>query len=272
MGTSTIAAIVDETANALWQELQPQHLSVPDLASFETIAKDFMENWNFPNCIGALDGKHVRVKCPQNSGSMFYNYKKYFSIVLQAAVDAHYRFIVIDVGGYGKQSDGGTFHASDLYRALIEKRLQLPEPSPLPHSNVVAPFVFIADEAYPLLPYLMRPYSGTNLQADLDNYNKRLSRARKTVECAFGILNSKWTILGKGIETRPELADSIIKCVCVLHNTIIDKEGMPHNLTDVSMPMPTTRWEHVGRPTNDAKGIRELFSSYFAHHPIVYDI
>lgn len=272
MGASTVAAIVDETVNVLWEELQPEHMPVPTVELFKRVAEDFMETWNFPNCVGALDGKHVRVKCPPNSGSMYYNYKKFFSIVLQAVVDARYKFLVIDVGGYGKQSDGGTFQASELYRALVGNRLRLPEPSPLPNSNFMAPFVFLADEAYPLLPYLMKPFSGTNLQPDYDNFNKRLSRARKTVECAFGILNSKWTILGKCIETRPELADMIIKCVCALHNTIIDKEGMPQNLTDVSVTMPTTVWEHVGRPTNSARDIRELFSAYFAHHPLVYEV
>ncbi|GFO46008.1 hypothetical protein PoB_007251300 [Plakobranchus ocellatus] len=80
----------------------------PTTDTFKTMAADFFDTWNFPNYVGAIDGKHVRVKCPANSGSMFYNYKNYFSVVLQAAVDASYKFIAIDVGGYGKQSDGGT--------------------------------------------------------------------------------------------------------------------------------------------------------------------
>ena len=87
----------------------------------------------------------------------------FFSIVLQALVDANYRFIVIYVGGYGKQSDGGTFQASSLYQAIMSGTLQIPEPTTLPDSNDVAPFVIVADEAYPLMHCLMKPYGGQNL-------------------------------------------------------------------------------------------------------------
>ncbi|GFO18511.1 nuclease harbi1 [Plakobranchus ocellatus] len=107
---------------------------------------------------------------------MFYNYKNYFSVVLQAAVDASYKLIAIDVGGYGKQSDGGTFQASRLYQALMDNTLKLPEPALLPQSDVIAPYVFVADEAYPLLTFLMKPYSGSNLPLSQECFNKRLSR------------------------------------------------------------------------------------------------
>lgn len=270
MGPCTVAGIVSETVNILWEELQPQHMPIPTREKLLSIAEDFYTIWNFPHCLGALDGKHVRVHCPDNSGSMFYNYKKYFSVVLQAVVDANYKFITIDVGGYGKQSDGGTFQVSDFYRALETGKFELPEPADLPQTTVKAPFVFVADEAYPLLPFLLKPYSGTCLPYEQENFNKRLSRCRKTVECAFGILTSKWRLLNKPIETKTELVDSIIKCVCVLHNTIVDREGMERNLTDVSFPDRGVVWDRIGRPSNDAKSVRELFTSYFANNPLVY--
>lgn len=270
VGASTVALIVSETVTAIWDELKPVHMPSPTRETFRSASDDFYNLWNFPNCLGAIDGKHVRTRCPSKSGSMFYNYKRYFSIVLQAVVDAHYKFLTINVGGHGKQSDGGTFQASGLYRALVEEKLHIPDPTPLPNSNVVAPFVFIADEAYPLMTHVLKPYSGTNLPLDEDCFNKRLSRCRKTVECAFGILVAKWRLLNKEIETDVLLADRIVKCVCVLHNTIIDKEGMVQNLTEVTVENQGIVWDRVGRPCNDSKTVRDVFKAYFSKYPLQY--
>ena len=98
----------------------------PSAADFRRIAEQYMTIWNFPNCIGAIDGKHVRIKCPPHSGSMYFNYKHFFSIVLQGVADDHYRFTCIDVGGYGKHSDSGTFKASSLGVLLDANKLDLP--------------------------------------------------------------------------------------------------------------------------------------------------
>ena len=60
-------------------------------------------------------------------------------------MDANYKFVVVDVGGYEKQSDGGTFQASSLYQAIISGKMKIPDPASLPGSNEIAPFVFVAD-------------------------------------------------------------------------------------------------------------------------------
>ena len=108
------------------------------------IASEFETRWNFPNCVGAVDGKHVVIKSPAYSGSIFFNYKGTFSIVLLAVVDAKYSFVVIDVDGYGKQSDGGTLASSEFGMRLNSNRLDLPETkvppgsqTPLPHVTTV---------------------------------------------------------------------------------------------------------------------------------------
>ncbi|XP_074028730.1 uncharacterized protein [Leptinotarsa decemlineata] len=78
MGTSTVSKIVDETAGAIWDVLQPIHIQVPNETMFKDISHQFFDKWNFPLCLGAIDGKHIRVKCPPNSGTIFYNYKHFF--------------------------------------------------------------------------------------------------------------------------------------------------------------------------------------------------
>lgn len=97
IGVTTVGKIVSETVMALWEELHEEHMPVPTKESFKMIAENFYSIWNFPNCVGSIDGKHIRVQCPKNSGSMYFNNKKFFSIVLQAVADAHYKFIAVDV-------------------------------------------------------------------------------------------------------------------------------------------------------------------------------
>ena len=90
------------------------------------------------------------MKIPSHSGSIFFNYKKIFLTVLQAVCDANYRFTVIEVGGYGRQSDGVTFQSLHLFKFISKKQLNVPTKQCLLHTQIHMPFVFIKDEAYPL--------------------------------------------------------------------------------------------------------------------------
>lgn len=118
IGVSTIHSIIPECLDAIFKVLQPNYLKSPSEERFLNISENFIERWNFPNCVGAIDGKHVRIRAPKHSGSAFFNYKKFHSIVLFAVVDAHANFIYIDVGAYGSQSDGGILWNSSFGKAL----------------------------------------------------------------------------------------------------------------------------------------------------------
>lgn len=75
------------------------YLKVPSTTEeWEEVAQKFNEYWNFLNCLGAVDGKHVVMIAPPDSGSVFYNYKGTHSIVLMAICDASYKFLYIDIG------------------------------------------------------------------------------------------------------------------------------------------------------------------------------
>lgn len=75
----------------------------PNKEKWINIAEKFYKEANFPNCVGAIDGKHIRIVCPPNAGSKYYNYKKYHSIILLAVVDADYCFTFIDIGAPGRE-------------------------------------------------------------------------------------------------------------------------------------------------------------------------
>ena len=77
------------------------------------ISAEFERVWNLPHACGALDGMHIRIKKPADSGSLFCNYKKFFSMVMMAIVDADYKFIWVIVGSYGSSFDGQIFNNSE---------------------------------------------------------------------------------------------------------------------------------------------------------------
>ena len=186
---------------------------------------DFWDLWNFPNCIGAFDGKHVKVQVPPYSGSKFFNYKHNFCVVLLALVDAPYKFTVVGIGSCGRNSDGGIFAYSELGKYL-ETHLGIPEGKHLPGTSCLAPHVTVGDEAFPLKTYVMRPYPGSQSKGDNEKsiFSYRLSRARRVVENAFGILSQKFQIYQGTLQSLPEDADNIIFATCILHNYLRDQD------------------------------------------------
>jgi hypothetical protein len=122
------------------------------------IAHDLYQTSDFPNCLGAIDGKCIRIIKPENSGSLYYNYKHYFSTVLIAVCDAQYCFTAVDIGSYGKSSDSSIFQSSAFSYKLKNPLLDIPDPEPLPQTlEPTAPYVFVGDEAFGLSQRMMRP-------------------------------------------------------------------------------------------------------------------
>lgn len=81
-GHSTTSVIISSTCQALWQCLVPNYVKKPGSPSeWASVADDFHRLWNFPNCVGAMDGKHITIECPLLSGSTHFNYKHTFSKV-----------------------------------------------------------------------------------------------------------------------------------------------------------------------------------------------
>ena len=126
IGVSTARQIILDVCNALWDALASIHMPVPSEVEWQTIADDFFARWNFPNCIGAIDGKHIMIQCPSNSGSLFFNYKSYFSIVLLAVASADYRFVMVDIGAYGSSNDSGVLNHTALFKCLKKRTLEYP--------------------------------------------------------------------------------------------------------------------------------------------------
>nr|XP_029529879.1 uncharacterized protein LOC115137692 [Oncorhynchus nerka] len=215
-----MAGIVPSVAQAIWDCLVGENMPVPKEEDWRAIAAEFLERWNFPNCLGSIDGKHVVILAPPCSGSQFYNYKGTYSVVLLAVVDAIYCFRVVDVGAYGKGSDGGTLRDC-LWpgtSGYIFRTLDIPPPASLPGAEDLGPVphVFVGDAAFPLR--LMRPYAGRllPLPKPVRIFNKQLSRL--VVECAFGILEARWRMYWRVLGLSPSNVNACVKATYVLYN------------------------------------------------------
>lgn len=270
VGVSTVSTIVPDVVAAIWDGLVDQFMAVPGAEEWRSIAEEFEERWNFPLCCGALDGKHVKLKAPPNAESLFYNYNGGYSIVLLAVVDAQSRFRVIDVGGYGRSSDGGTLANSTFGQALREGTLDLPHDRPIPGADHRGPqpHVFVADEAFPLRRNLMRPFperGGLSLEQRIFNY--RLSRARQVVEDAFGIWSAQWRMFRRELEVLPEVVEKCVKATCVLHNFMRmfgptpALGGAPAQAED---PLPGVMRMGANNSSREATATREVFMDHFS--------
>lgn len=121
-------------------------MSLPtDAEDWQAIADGFMKKWNFPHTLGALDGKHITCKKPPGSGSTYFSYNKFFSVLLLGLVDANCKFIWVDIGGRGAAGDALVWSESDLKEAVDNGEMSIPQPEPLPNDNVDVPYVFIGE-------------------------------------------------------------------------------------------------------------------------------
>ncbi|XP_044143939.1 protein ALP1-like [Bufo gargarizans] len=254
--------IIRETCVAIWDVLHPAVMAQPQKEDWLQIADLFFQSCNFPNCVGAIDGKHIRVQKPIRSGSQFFNYKKYFSFVLFAVADANYCFRYIDVGSYGSSSDSAVFGHSAFGQMLTNNELDLPGNTTLPGTTFPAmPFVFVGDEAFALGEHLMRPYSSRGLSIARRVFNYRLTRARRVVECAFGILANKWRFLHSPIYFKLETAISAVKAACALHNFVRLRDG--YNFEDSLSHSLESRNQSGVRGTRHGAAVRDHFNTYF---------
>ena len=123
-----VGRTISETCKAIWDELiNKGYLDHPNSEhDWLKVAQEFEDRWNFPNALGAIDGKHVVMQAPARSGSSFFNYKKTHSIVLMAICNTRYQFTVVDIGDSGGQSDVSVYANSKLGYAIENKQLKLP--------------------------------------------------------------------------------------------------------------------------------------------------
>lgn len=265
LGHTTVMNSVHMVCAAIEKLMMQSFLPRPTADSWTEEAQRFWLKWNFPNGLRALDGKHIVIQAPPLSGSQYFNYKKTFSIVLLALMDAEYRFRCIQVGDFERTSDGGVYAGSDLGREIENN---VPPSTSLPGAAHLGdvPHVMVGDAAFPLKPYPIRPYPGQNLIHRKRIFNYRLSRARMVVENAFGILASRWRIFHRRINLHPKNVDTLVVAVCILHNFLLapsENVQLLEEAAELGRHMAPVRNMGGNRASREACAVRESFATFF---------
>lgn len=285
ISVSAIAEFVPKVCEALYEVLKDEYMRVPSTRSqWLQLASDFETKWQFPHAVGAIDGKHIQVKAPPNSGSEFFNYKKYFSFVLLAIANAKAQFVAFDLGAAGSQSDGGIFKQGHLSKICESENF--PSPSCIEQSSLPPiPYYILGDEAFALEQNIMKPFPHRSAMGDEKVFNYRLSRARRIAENAFGILCARFRILSRPMEMNVANAMVVVQACLVLHNFLMMKkdgvynppgfidtedeignvrQGVWRNLVEDSSSLGHLRRDQSTRPsTLQAREVRNLLKDYF---------
>ena len=218
---NAVCIFIPEVCQAVIDEYSSEVLVCPTTPDgWKEVALGFQNRWNFPHVIGAIDGKHVAIRKPMNSGSFYYNYKGFFSIVVLAVVDADYKFLYCDIGANGAGSDAGIFNDTELKDYLETNQVGLPLPEPLPGDDKPMPYFLVGDDAFASKTWLMKPLPLRNMSDSQRVFNYRLSRARRVVENAFGITANRFRCLLTTMPQQPDRVTTIALSCCVLHNLL----------------------------------------------------
>nr|XP_048693114.1 uncharacterized protein LOC125630947 [Caretta caretta]XP_048693115.1 uncharacterized protein LOC125630947 [Caretta caretta] len=210
VGKSTTGAAFMQVSSAI------NHLLLRTIVTLRNVREiaDGFAAMRFPNCSGAINGMHIPVLAQDHFLMEYINRKGYFSMIFQVLLNHWGNFTDINVGWFGKVHDGCIFRNTDLYRKLQTETFFLDQKIPV--GAVEMPTVIQGNPAYPLIPWLMKPYTG-NLDSSKKCFNS-LSRCRMTIERAFGRLRACWHCFYGRLDPSKENIPMDIAACCALHN------------------------------------------------------
>uniref|UniRef100_A0A9J7Y3U0 DDE Tnp4 domain-containing protein n=1 Tax=Cyprinus carpio carpio TaxID=630221 RepID=A0A9J7Y3U0_CYPCA len=262
---ASVCLIVREFCHAVRNEMMREYIKLPEGEELQTVLLGFKNRWGFPQCAGAIDGSHIPVIAPPENHADYFNRKGWHSVILQAVVDHKYCFTNINIGWPGSVHDSRVLRNSVIYEKA-ERGVLFPNTTEEIQGTRV-PIMLLGDPAYPLRSWLMKGYPETgNLTEHQRHFNKRLSGARMTVECAFGRLKGRWRCLSKRLDVDISLVPTVISTCCTLHN-ICKKhnEAYSEDPSAAGPPdVPPGDVDPLGIADIQPLRIREALTQYFA--------
>lgn len=196
-------------------------ISFPTVAEMPQAALEFSRRAGLTGCVGAMDG--CVIKCtlwgcggPRGLDTYFCARKSCYGIILHAVVDARMRFRFVQYGHGASNGDSRVLQSSRLWTAQLAA-----------HPWVRSPHYIVADSAYPMLSWLVRPMTQRETATESHRvYNNYVSRTRIVVEQSFGKLKKQWTAIAEPhSNVGPAKANHLLGAALVLHNLTIDYDS-----------------------------------------------
>ena len=134
-----------------------------------------------------------------------------------------------EVGAGGASSDAQIWNTCSLKEAIDDETIGIPPDEPLPHDDRDIPYFVIGDAAFALRTTLMKPFGAKPLTMEEMIFNYRLSRARRCVENAFGILANRFRCLLSAMAQVPSTVETIVLAYLCIHNLLRDQAPAEQN-------------------------------------------
>ncbi|XP_058038007.1 uncharacterized protein LOC131197673 [Ahaetulla prasina] len=265
VGRSTAGSVVLEVCRAIQRVLMRSTVNVGN--NLVAIVRGF-EARGFPNCAGVVGTSHMPILCPPHQASEYVNTKGYYSMALQALVDHRGKFTHLSAGWPGKTHEAKIFNKSTLFTKGQEGTLFTPGSVEI--NGVSVPRVIIGGLAYPLLPWLMVPYT-EGLDETKEVFNATLSRCQEPLEEAFSRLKGRWRCLTGRNDCAVENLPRLISACCVLHNICEEKgeayeekwEAEARQLA-ATFEQPLQRPDTRIKPAARSENVRDALCMYIA--------
>ena len=258
VGKATVIEAVQDVVEALY-EIRNEHIKFPENeAETRAAIETFQDLSDLPNIVGAIDGSHVRIKAPKDGPVDYFSRYQQHDFIIQAVVNGQKLFLDFACGYPGSMHDARVLRRSSIFRRAEGGDILI-APTVNINGNEIGPYL-VGDSAYPLSPWLMKPYpEGTRDRAEI-KFNKELSSARVKVECAFGLIKSRWRILQKRFDSTIDFAVKNAIACAVLHNLCIRLgDNWEEEDGDDNYPCPPIAGPNIIR---DADNMREILKDY----------
>ncbi|KAL9230403.1 hypothetical protein vseg_005762 [Gypsophila vaccaria] len=220
LGISTCHKLVLEVCQAIRKVLMPRYVHWPsgdeaeaeaEGVGFRGIEEDFERLSGIPSVVGSMYTTHIPIIAPKISVAAYFNkrhterhQKTSYSITVQGVVNPSGVFTDICIGWPGSMPDDKVLEKSALYQRGQQ--------------GLLKGVWVVGGSSYPLMDWLLVPYSQPNLTWTQHAFNEKIGVLHKVAKDAFARLKGRWCCLQKRTEVKLQELPMVLGACCVLHN------------------------------------------------------